>query len=52
MTTINKNFIFSQKNLRKLKMTGKQIGIMVYCIVASILIIISFIYLYKKLKEF
>jgi len=53
MTSINKNFIYSQKeNLRKLKMTGKQIGIMVYFIIKAILIIISFFYLYKKLKEF
>ena len=56
MTTKNKNLNFSlffHKNLslRKLKMDGTKIGIIIYCTVVAILIIICFIYLYKKLKE-
>ena len=56
MKTKNKNLNFSlflNKNLtlRKLKMSGTKIGILIYCTVVAILIIICFIYLYKKLKE-
>jgi hypothetical protein len=49
------NFLNSNSKktaFRNLEVSGKEIGIIVYCSVVFILVIISSIYLYKKFKEF